>query len=58
VDQPHGQVSRLLRRVRSTTIPSGVKVTAATLVPGIASILLNEVVARTRPLLSSVRLVW
>jgi hypothetical protein len=46
--QPHGQVSRRARRRRDTTIPVGVKVTPTTPAPGMASILMNAVVARTR----------
>jgi hypothetical protein len=48
VDRPHGQRSRRARRRSSTTIPIGVNLTPATLAPGMASTLLNAVVARTR----------
>src|SRR5918996_177000 len=49
VEKPQGHVSRLKRRRRPTTMPAGVKLTSATVAPGMANILLNAVVARTRP---------
>src|SRR5680860_76158 len=49
MENPQGQVSFLKRRRRVTTTPSGPKVTVSTEAPGMASILLNAVVARTCP---------
>src|SRR5680860_1230655 len=49
MENPQGQVSFLKRRHRVTTTPSGPKVTVSTEAPGMASILLNAVVARTCP---------
>src|ERR671919_133057 len=49
VEKPQGHVSRLKRRRSPTTMPAGVKLTSATVAPGMANILLNAVVARTRP---------